>query len=192
MATFFRGAGIGTYWHDNDARTEGFCAWKPGMDRSLQTMIDHIKDGTISSPFISLTRSFSIARSYAVGCAHGSPTEEKPAFVYQIEIAAPLPPGLVIVDPVCEILRDFQSPVNGATYQHDGNADFLIGVIDRYHYQDMLKRTIHSPPPGGAIPRTANLSQELEAIICALRDAELLAIGSIPKNCVTKRYPITS
>ncbi|HEX4630368.1 MAG TPA: hypothetical protein VH188_05335 [Chthoniobacterales bacterium] len=188
MATFYRGAGVGSYWHRRDARITGFVAHEPGANRNLPNLIGHVRDGTTKSPYISLTRSYSVAWNYAVGW--GTPTAADPAFVYAIEINNPPPAGLQILDPLLELLQKFNCPIDGATYHHDGNPDFLIGVIDRTNYQACLDRPIQSPPPGGATARPANLCPELETIVRALRDAELLAVGIIPRECVVTRYEV--
>ncbi len=190
MATFFRGAGIGTYWHDKDARVSGFSPHEAGMSRSTQAIIDHIKNGTTQSPYVSLTRSYSIAHSYAVSGGHRTPSKTDPAYIYQIEIPSDCT-GFSVLDPIREILEPFKSPLDGSGYQHDGHSDFLIGVIDGSNIA-CLHKAIFAPPPKVVSSKAANLSPELEAIVCALRDAELLAVGSIPKNYITKRYEIFS
>ena len=190
MAIFFRGAGVDTYWHKNDARLKGFLPHDPGKARTPSTIINHIKNGTTNSPFVSLTRSYSIAWNYAAYSGYAAPTSAKPAYVYEIEIYDPLPMGLTVLDPIQEILKAFPSPLNGATYQHDGNTDFLMGIIDPRGMATSLTTHIKTPPPGGATPRPANLTSELETIVRALRDSELLAIGAIPTNCITNRYEV--
>ena len=192
MASFYRGAGIGTFWHKNDARTCGFTAQSPGNARSLATLINHIKDGTTNSPYVSLTRSYSVAWTYAVYCGCEVPGDANPAYVYEVEITRPPPKGLTIIDPACEILvkSGAGDPLTGLPYQHNGFPDFLAGVIDPRSMRDHLLKTIGQPPPGGGTPRAALLTNELETIVRALRDAELLAIGTLPSSCVINRYPV--
>jgi hypothetical protein len=70
MPLFYRGAGPGTYWHVNDARLTGFTAQAPGMARGVNPLRLHIARGAVSSPYISLTRSYGmpgIMRSSAAG-----------------------------------------------------------------------------------------------------------------------------
>lgn len=193
MAIFYRGAGIGTYWHTHDARLEGFIAHSPGAPRSLGTQIGHIKNGTTTSPYISLTRSYSVALTYAVYCGQEQPDEDKPAFVYEIELTKPLPTGLDIFDPAYDILAKCgaKDPLADHTYQHDGFPDFIAGVIDRTMRERLTKHIAH-PPPGIATARSASLSESLEAVVRAIRDAELLAVGTIPTNCIICRYEVHS
>lgn len=66
MATFYKGAGVGTHWHANDSRQLGFTARAPEANLSTEALIHHIATGTINSPFISLTRSYALAWHYAV------------------------------------------------------------------------------------------------------------------------------
>jgi hypothetical protein len=66
MPLYYRGAGVGTYWHERDARIEGFSPWRPSGDTSTNYLIQHIVRGTVVSPFVSLTRSYGVAHSYAV------------------------------------------------------------------------------------------------------------------------------
>ncbi|MDG4603388.1 MAG: hypothetical protein P9C48_09030 [Defluviicoccus sp.] len=39
-------------------------------------------------------------------------------------------------------------------------------------------------------PRAPNLSPELETLVRALRDAEILAVGNVPASCVRSRYEV--
>lgn len=191
MATFYRGAGIGTFWHGNDALIDGFTAHSPGTEKSNATIISHIKNGTTYSPFISITRSYSIALNYALYAGLAAPTKKTPAYVYEIEIKEPLPSGLEVIDPTYSILSEIAvDPLKGLPYQHDGHQDFLIGVIQPRTMAKCLHKEISHPPPGGAVPRNANLSPELETIVRVLRDSELLVSGTIPSKCVIKKYDV--
>ncbi len=190
MAIFYRGSGVGTYWHLHDARLSGFTAHLPGAHRALAALINHVKNGTTSSPFISMTRSYSVAWSYAIFSGRAVPTAAAPAYVYEIDIADPPPVGLAILDPLSEIAAAVPSPLHSASYQHDGLPDFLMGVLDPATMGHHLTTPIKHPPPGGATPRAANLTPELETLVRALRDAEILAVGTIPASCVVHRYPV--
>ena len=190
MAVFYRGAGVGTHWHLNDAKILGFVPQSPGMARSVATMMSHIKDGTTNSPFISLTRSYSVALSYAVYAGLETPTPERPAYVYAVEIPKKHPKGLTILDPAREILSAVADPFGEVSYQHDGFPDFLLGVIQPSTMGEHLHKPISHPPPSDALARPANLDQHLEAIIRALRDSELLVVGTIPATCVIHKYPV--
>ena len=98
-------------------------------------------------------------------------------------------PGMLVLDPIAEILKEYPSPVK-SSYHHDGNSDFLMGVIDPRGQHTKLIAAISSPPPGGAPPRAATLCPDLEAMVRALRDSELLAVSAIPRSCIINRYEI--
>ena len=137
-----------------------------------------------------MTRSYSVAWSYAMFLGHAVPTAAVPAYVYEIDINDPPPVGLVVLDPLFEIAAAVPSPLNAASYQHDGLPDFLMGVLDPVAMRHHLAAQIKHPPPGGATPRAANLTPELETLVRALRDAEILAVGTIPASCVVNRYSV--
>lgn len=190
MATFYRGAGIGTYWHLNDARLTGFNAHFPGAHRTTASLMNHIKNGTTASPFISMTRSYSVAWSYALFSGHAVPTVAAPAYVYEIVINTPPPVGLTVLDPLGEIAGAVPPPLSAISYQHDGLPAFLMGVLDPVAMNHHLTAPIKQTPPGGAAPRAANLTAELETLVRTLRDAEILAVGTIPAGCVVNRYAV--
>jgi hypothetical protein len=190
MAVFYRGAGVGTYWHGNDARISGFTPHFPGAGGSIVALMNHIKNGTTTSPYVSLTRSYGIAWSYAMYSGYAESTMANPAFVYEVEINDPPPAGLVVLDPVYEIALSFPSPLSTVSHQHDGLPDFLIGVVDPKARGDLLTTPIKNPPPEGATSRAANLTAQLETLVRALRDAEILAEGTIPAACVTQKYSV--
>ena len=86
MATFYKGAGVGTHWHSNDSRRIGLTARSPEATPTTEALIDHIATGTVNSPFISLTRSYAVAWQYAMEGVVDIPKRENPAYVYEIEI----------------------------------------------------------------------------------------------------------
>ena len=190
MPILYRGAGVGTYWHQRDARVTGFTPQHPGMSPSLDRLIGHISYGTVTSPYVSLTRSYGVAWSYAMSLGHSQPAQSNPAYVYEVEIDEPLPLGLQLLDPVQTIAAAMPSPSHRISYQHDGLPSFLLGVIDPMGMEDFLKLPPPQPPPGGGTPRPPNLTRELEALVRALRDAEILAVGNIPAACVRHRFPV--
>lgn len=188
MPIFYRGAGLGTYWHpsNHDARALGFTPHFSGMPRTHNRLMQHIALTTTSSPYISLTRSWGVALSYALS-GRAQATQSDPAYIYEIELDDPLPVGLVLLDPVREVANNVPPPT-GMPYQHDGSPDFLLGIVDPIGQQRYLSQI--SPQPAGAVSRPANMSQELITIVRALRDAELIAVGAIPSNCVTNCVPV--
>lgn len=188
MPIFFRGAGLGTYWHpaNNDARLHGFTPHVPGMARSHSRLMQHIAEATTSSPYVSLTRSWGVALSYALN-GRAPATQTDPAYIYEIEIDNPLPLGLVLLDPVKEVVNAVPPPT-GMPYQHDGSPDFLLGIVDPIGQQQFLNQ-VRPHPPGG-VSRPPNLSLELTTIVRALRDAEIIVVGVVPANCVTGCIPV--
>lgn len=190
MTLFYRGAAIGTYWHGRNAETFGFTPQQPGLPRSLDSLITHIVDGTVSSPYVSLTRSYGIAFDYAVGFSRKIPSRDNPAFVYQVEIVNPLPIGLLLLDPIYEIVSSFPSPGSSFSYQHNGNANYLLGVVSPGAMGRYLRQRVRQPPPGGGTPSSPSLTRELQAIVRALRDAEILAFGTVPDTLVRARHNV--
>lgn len=188
MPFFYRGAGLGTYWHpkNNDARVLGFTPHFAGMARTHNRLMQHIALTTTSSPYISLTRSRGVALSYALN-GRAQATQADPAYIYEIELDDPLPLGLVLLDPVREVVNNVPPPT-GMAYQHDGTPEFLLGIVDPVGHQQFLSQL--SPQPAGGVPRPSNMSQELITIVRALRDAEIIAVGAIPSNCVTNCDPV--
>ena len=174
----------------HDATQQGFTAQAPRLSHSRSRLVNHITRGTVTSPYISLTQSYGVAWSYAVFFGRTQPTQQNPAYVYEVELNDPLPNGLVLLDPVKIIASPTPSPPAAIPYHHDGLPNFLLGVVNPSTMGHHLTTPIIQPPPGSGTPRPANLALELEAIVRALRDAELLAFGPIPANCVLNRYPV--
>ncbi len=191
MAIFYRGAGIGTYWYHNDPVRQGFIARAPGMEPTTSRLMHHIARGTINSPFISITRSYGVAWHYAMSSSERTPTLSDPAYVHEIEIQEPLPPNLQLLDPVKEVTRTLPSPTSpGPPYQHDGLPDFLIGIADPGNMEHFLTPSSLQPPGSEGTPRTPNLTIELETLVRALRDAEILAHGIISATCVKNSFNV--
>jgi hypothetical protein len=190
MPIFYRGAGVGTYWYENDARLNGFTPQSPGTAPSIDRLMHHVARGTVKSPYISLTRSYGVACVYAVFSGRTQPTETDPGYVYEIEIGAPLPPGLQLLDPVKEVAMAAPEPLDSISYQHDGLPDFLLGVMKPMEMGQFLMASCPQPPPSGGTPRPPNLTIELETLVRALRDAEILAVGNIPAAYIQNRYNV--
>jgi hypothetical protein len=191
MARYYRGAGIRTHWHSNDARTTGFSAAQVGTPAGQQAIINHVSFAlTDRSPYISMTRSYEVAEHYAKYFGHEYPSAGAPAFVYEIEFD-PVPDGLQLYDPVIELAKALPSPLAPPPfYQHNGAPDVLLGIVNRSLFGDFLLRAAKNPGiPTGAPPQ---ISDQLIALVRALRDAEVLAYNSIPQNCVRQRYDIHS
>jgi hypothetical protein len=191
MAIFYRGAGINTYWYLNDPIEQGFVARAPRMTPTTTRQMLHIARSTVNSPFVSLTRSYAVAWHYAMVSSERVPTAEDPAYVHEIEIQEPLPPGLHLLDPIKEVAQMLPSPTSSVPpYQHDGLPDFLLGVVDPGRMENFLTQYAKQPPSSEGTPRPPNLTIELETLVRALRDAEILAHGIIPATCVKNRFEV--
>jgi hypothetical protein len=195
MATFYKGAGVGTHWHINDSREVGFEAWSPTTNPTIEALITHVTKSTTNSPYISLTRSYAVAWNYAVRGGTNIRTLDKPGYVYEIEIDTPLPLGLKLLDPVKEVAMSLPNAIDVDSeggypfYQHNGLPHFLLGVVG---LGDMSKfRVGRQPqPPGPGVPCPPNLTPQLEALVNALRDAEILLHGRISPSCVKNRFEV--
>jgi hypothetical protein len=191
MAIFYRGAGINTYWYLNDPIEQGFVARDPEMTPTTTRQMLHIARSTVNSPFVSLTRSYAVAWHYAMVSSERVPTAEDPAYVHEIEIQEPLPPGLHLLDPIKEVAQMLPSPTSSVPpYQHDGLPDFLLGVVDPGRMENFLTQYAKQPPSSEGTPRPPNLTIELETLVRALRDAEILAHGIIPATCVKNSFDV--
>ena len=195
MATFYKGAGLGTHWHIHDSQRVGFTARAPETGSTTEALMAHITAGTINSPYISLTRSYAVAWHYAVRSGTIIRTPDKPGYVYEIEIDIPLPSGLKLVDPVKEVAMSLPNPIDVDSqggypfYQHNGLPHFLLGVVG---LGDMSKFQVgrQPQPPGPGVPCPPNLTPQLEVFVNALRDAEILLHGHIPPSCVKNRFEV--
>lgn len=192
MPIYYRGAGPGSYWALHNARLTGFTSQAPGIPPSHHRLIHHITKGTASSPYISLTKSFGVAKHYAINSGTTVPvaTAQDPGFVYEVELSDPLPLGLLLLDPVREVSNNAPGPLAPISYQHDGPPDFLLGVINPRGMGHFLTAPYVQPPPAHGTPRPPTLTLELESLIRALRDAEIVAVGNIPAGTVVNRYSV--
>lgn len=119
------------------------------------------------------------------------PIPEDPAYVHEIEIQEPLPPGLQLLDPVKEVALLLPSPMSfGPPYQHDGLPHFLLGIVDPGNMGHFLAQHAMQPPSSEGTPRSPNLTMELETLVRSLRDAEILAHGIIPASCVKNSFDV--
>ena len=188
MARFYRGAGIGTYWYVNDARLAGFAPHKPGATPSLDSLMYHIARASTASPYISFTRSFGVAHAYAIWGSGGRATPGKPGYVYEIEVSDDS--LCVLEDPVKEIANDLPVAWQDPSYQHDGDQRFLLGVVSPTTMRHFLQARCKFPPGSAATPRPPNLTVQVESLVRALRDAEVLVRGNVPASVVRNRYDV--
>jgi hypothetical protein len=189
MPIFYRGAGLDTYWHTHDARIQGFVAQYPGAGLSLNRILHHIARGTTASAVISLTRSFGIAVAYALA-GKRLPNAIRPAYVYEVEIEENDRHGTRLIDPVVEIAKSLGSPYDARSYHHDGDSTFLLGIADPVRHETELNQPVKHPPPGTGVRRTPLLHIELEALVRALRDSEILAFGAVAAAQIRRRIDV--
>lgn len=187
VCRLYKGVGVGTFLHGADLLSNGIQARslrvRPG---STADVCQHVARGTITSPFISFTRSYGIAQNYAYDFSITPPTPSAPAYVYEIDV--PLGSNVRIIDPVVLIASQQTNPLSSPSYHHDGDQTFLEYVINP---AARVSLTPMSPrPPLMGSPAPTKLEIELETIAFALRDAEVLIEGNVPKEWVLHRYSV--
>jgi hypothetical protein len=112
----------------------------------------------------------------------------RPGYVYEIEVSDDKICRLV--DPVKDIAKNLPTPLQSPSYHHDGGQRFLLGVVDPVAMLSYLREPVIFPPGGAGTSRPANLSQELEGLVRALRDSEILVWGNVPASIVRNRYDV--
>lgn len=176
---YFKGVGVGTYLHSKDLFRHGI-APKEHRARRGADIVEHVVrfGGT---PLVSLTRSFGVACDYAKNYSLYPPTATNPGVVYEVVIPDPAP--VPIIDPVQALASTSQGLASLATYHHDGDQRVIEYLLDP------IKKAMgpypispQRPPAVGAVPATIPL--ELNAMVYALRDAEILVEGKIDKSWI--------
>jgi hypothetical protein len=136
------------------------------------------------SPYISLTRSYEVAEGYARYYGNAFPSVANPAYVYELDI--PAKSGVQLIDPIQELAQSLGSPFASLFYQHDGGQDVMLGLVDSAMFGHVLTRYVKTP--GASTGRGPNITDELHALVRALRDAEVLAFGAILRSCITAKH----
>jgi hypothetical protein len=136
---------------------------------------------------VSLTSSYGIALDYALYAGRNPASPARPAYVYEIEFSSDRLP-VTLIDPVSEIAA--RDALGAVKYHHDGRQSFLLGVVSPSRMARHLTAPVVQPPPNLITPRPPNLSPELETLVRALRDAEILVHGAIPRTCITHRHDV--
>ena len=144
------------------------------------------------TPCISLTRSYAVAEDYARNAGLAPPTPAAPAYVYVVDVPDPLPAGVAIYDPVEYVASRNRNPVTQPSYHHNGGSKFLLAVVDPSAHGALLT-TPPVRPPGmhGGAPAGPILTEQLETMVNALRDAEALIVGSVPRAWIIERFDIS-
>lgn len=177
MPRLYKVVGLGTFLHAIDLALHGISSRMPTAPANVDAVMPHVARGTTTSPFISLTRSYGVAQDYDRNAGRIFPTRATPAYVYAIDIPDPPPTGMAVIDPVIEVARHL-NPLASPSYHHDGDMNFLLGVVDPNGMAAFLNNPVLSPAGSTPTPRPANLTIELETIVRALRDAEVLVLVS--------------
>jgi hypothetical protein len=187
MTIFYRGAGVGTYWHTKDPRLSGLIPTTLGIPNTPDRVIQHVFNGLTHSPYVSLSLSYPVALNYALEMGTIWPTVHDPAYVWEVEINASH--GVALVDPVKEIAAGAPNPLDPNPYQHNGDQNVLLGVM--WHVlAPILHLPVAMPPTAVTGAHTINISPHLRALIHALRDAEILAVGTVPAACIVMRHDV--
>ena len=118
------------------------------------------------------------------------PSIDSPAYVYEVEIEENDGLGTRLLDPIVAIAAELGSPYDARSYHHDGDTSFLLGIADPARQQESLKQNVLFPPPGEGTKRPPLLHIELEALVRALRDSEILAFGAVAASQIRRRTEI--
>lgn len=187
LAVFYKGAGFGRKYALADARATGIDPHNPEIPYDLDALVRHVGFGTVASPFVSISRSYGVALAYArMGKVLAS--EQCPGIVYEIVIETD-DREVKIIDPVLEIASRLPLPGGSVSYQHDGMQATLMALVDPAH-EHFLQWKTPQPPPSGGPRRSVHVSMELTAMVRAMRDAEVVVCGRIPKRCVRNRFEV--
>lgn len=186
MATLFKGAGPGSYWHENDARQTGF-VWPDKLKASRHTVIAHIAQiQSPLSPYGSFSSSFEIALHYArSGGAGGRVSASTPGVIYEVDVE-----GLELLHPVRHIsaapdLASGEKERLPLPIHHNGHYELILGVASPTYHGHCLRTSPGNPRcPNGEYQVEADLT----ATVFALRDAEVLVRGRVEPRCVTAVY----
>jgi hypothetical protein len=173
----------------NDAKRIGFSARTPSWTPDVDAVLRHIVHGNTHSPFVSLSRSFAVAAAYARDGRHHA-TQGNPGFVYEIHLDRPLPGGLELYDPIVAISGAINDPLSNPSYHHDGDQNLLLGLVSRGPFAAYRSQSVQHPPGSGAASRSVTITNMLEALVYALRDAEILAAGTIPSGRIVTRHQV--
>jgi hypothetical protein len=186
---FYKGVGVGTHHHPIDLRATGIMPRAPGALNAI-TVQQHVALGTTYSSCISLTKSYGVAQDYAKNAGLAAPTRALPAYVYQVEI--PDDPGIPIIDPVDFIASKHANPLVSPSYHHDGDQGFLgyVAYPSGPAYLGVIPLSPRPPGMAGTGTHPVHRSIQLDTIVFAIRDAEVLVHGGIPNTWITIRHDV--
>jgi hypothetical protein len=84
-----------------------------------------------------------------------------------------------------------KDPIVPLAYQHNGNQVYILSVVDPARFPSLLLGPAPLPPGSAAVPAPPYCSDDFQALVRALRDAEVIVSGNIPGSCFTLRHVIT-
>lgn len=175
--TLYKGAARGTHWHSNNARLSGFLA--SAMPQTGNGVVRHITNYSNPSPYLSFSSSFAIARRYALLGPGGVATQATPGYVYEIDLQAAAFQFLIL-NPVDEV----SSLSNGhLAHHHEGDAQLISEVA-------LGVSPPSTAPRCGGKMHIPGISGELQALIFAIRDAEVLISGNVPPTVIVRRHDV--
>jgi hypothetical protein len=178
MAILYKGSGPGSHWAVNDARVTGFHCF-PGMAKGPGPIVQHVTVVSHPSPYVSLTASYAVAHQYAQVGVGGTATKANPGYVYQIDPGQD--PALVLVDPIAALASSTHW-----LHDHNGGQDLILAIAAPAQFPAVLT----TPPKQlAALPRPPQFSSEMQTVVFALRDAEILA-EVVPRSCVLSRTAV--
>jgi len=183
LPLFYKGAGIGTHWHLNDARTGGFKAVPTVGVHSVNAVRNHIANYSYPSPYLSVSTSFAVAREYALHGGGVPPTPANPGHVYEVNLANL--PTLTVYSPL-EILTGGCLGRGVVPHQHTGDWDLLLCLAGSTAHGGVLGISVYHPT--SHVPPT--YAPDVKPLATALRDAEMLVFDEIPAICVTNRFDV--
>ena len=194
MPRYYRGIAPGSVLHTVDLRT-GMSARSAAAAPSVTAIIDHVAKSATMSPYISFSRSYGIAASYARPSPAVAGTGGPPGYVYAIDIPDKSflrRLGIQLIDPVVEIADAVNDPVADPSYHHNGEPDFIHGVADPGGVGAVVLYRPALQPPGASAAGPPKLTDHFTALVRALRDAEILVLRNVPANCIVPtRYDVT-
>jgi hypothetical protein len=184
----YKGVRIGTFLHGRNLMRTGIDARNSRSSVTVGSIEHHIARGTTTSPLISLTKSFGVAKDYALTGSLSKPSRTNPAYVYEIDVPDPPPAGVKLIDPVHDIVAAQQlNLLTNSSYHHDGDQRFLHFVVNPLW---RTRATPMAPRPGGTSSSPVVMTIALEAMVFALRDAEVLVVGNLPHSMVVHRHDV--
>jgi hypothetical protein len=188
MAILYKGAGPGSHWWTYDPRLTGLFT-QPIAIPSAASAVRHITAFSHPSPYLSLSASFAVARQYALDGPNGPATLTAPGYVWQVDTAIG---GNVVAltDPVA-LIASAVGPAAGLPRlptHHDGEQSLILGVAAPSLHLAELNCVPHRPGTM-AVPAGPMVTPEFQALVFALRDAEVLA-DRIPAACVVHRHDV--